>query len=186
MCELRRCQQCAGGEEYAREEELQRQASVPGSRPSLGPLPPASPMALTDKHCTQVSAAGSLDDLRNPGGMSAAFAPGLWTQCGHGARRGPSRAPSHCHTTCSPSARENPPSRSATAAVHAARDTGLLAGPCCALPSPTASVLQLQAPPPAAGRQGCICLLLVEPGTLKGPSEVSRRGGDLGWDLGLS
>lgn len=120
------------------------------------------------------------------GGMSAAFAPGLWTQCGHGARQGPSRAPSHCHTTCSPSARENPPSRSATAAVHAARDTGLLAGPCCALPSPTASALQPQVPPPAAGRQGCVCLLLVEPGTLKGPSEVSRRGGDLGWDLGLS
>lgn len=119
MCELRRCQQCAGGEEYAREEELQRQASVPGSRPSLGPLPPASPMALTDKHCTQVLAAGSLDDLRNPGGMSAAFAPGLWTQWARGQAgaitgalplphhllaicpRKPSFPPCHCCRACS-------------------------------------------------------------------------------------
>lgn len=49
-------------------------------------------------------------------GMSAAFASGLWAQCGRGARRGPSREPSHRHTTCSPSAQENPPAHSTTAA----------------------------------------------------------------------
>ena len=57
---------------------------------------------------------------------------------------------------------------------------GFLAGPCCALPSPTASALQPQVPPPAARRQGCVCLLLFEPGTVKGPvrgfSEGRRSG----------
>ena len=105
-----------------RAKAAQRQASVPGSCPRLGPLPPASPMALTDQHCTQVLAAGSLDALCNlvgggvERGMSAAFASGLWAQCGRGARRGPSREPSHRHTTCSPSAQENPSAHSTTVA----------------------------------------------------------------------
>ena len=57
---------------------------------------------------------------------------------------------------------------------------GFLARPSCALPSPTASALQPQVLPPAAGRQGCLCPLLFVPFT--GFSLT----GDLGWDLGLS
>lgn len=185
MCELRRCQQCAGGEEYAREEELQRQASVPGSRPSLGPLPPASPMALTDKHCTQVSAAGSLDDLRNPGGMSAAFAPGLWTQWARGqagAITGALPLPHHLLAIC-----PRKPSFPLCHCCRACSERHWTPGWTLLCSAFSHCLSAAAAGPTSSSRKaGCICLLLVEPGTLKGPSEVSRRGGDLGWDLGLS
>lgn len=173
---------CQGGG-TVRAQAPQRQASIPGSCPRLGPLPPASPVASTDQHCTQVLAAGSLDDLCNLAagvggwrGMSAAFASGLWAQCGRGARRGPSREPSHRHTTCSPSAQENPPSHSATAArARNERHWAPWLDPpgLCLLPLPQLCSLRsgLQQPEGRVASVRCFSC----------PSQVSRRG-----DLGLS
>lgn len=175
---------CRWGE-HAREENSegkapQSQASVPGSRPRLGPLPPASPVAPTDQHCTQVLAAGSLDNLRDPGGMSLRLLLVCVLSVGagpDGAIMGALPLPHHLLTICL----RKPSFPLCHCCPRPQQEAlGFLAGPCCALPSPTASALQPQVPPPAARRQGCVCLLLFEPGTVKGPvrgfSEGRRSG----------
>ena len=119
--------------------------------------------------------------VRGGRGMSAVFASGLWAQCGRGARRGPSREPSHRHTTCSPSAQENPPAHSATAArARNERHWASWLDPpaLCLLPLPQLCSLRFCLRQPEGRGASVRCFSC--------PSQVSRRGGNLGWDLGLS
>lgn len=152
------------------EESLQRQASVPGSRPSLGPPPPASP-AGTDGPALHPGFGSRFPGrpAQSWGGMSAAFAPGLWTQCGHGPGGGhPRRLPlphhllaiwpektllpalCHCCRACS---------------VEISLTSWLDPAVLCLLPLPQRCSRRSHS---AAGRQGCVCLLLSSSlGTLK-------------------
>lgn len=178
---------CRWGE-HAKEEDSegkapQSQASVPGSCPRLGPLPPASPVAPTDQHCTQVFAASSLDDLRDPWGEACCVC--FWSVGSVWARGHHGRPP-----TATPPARHLPektllPALPLLPAPATREALGFLAGSCCALPSPTASALQPQVPPPEAGRQGCVCPLLFEPGTVKGPFRGFSEGRRSGVQSGL-
>lgn len=116
------------------------------------------------------------------GGRPAVFASGLWAQCGRGAIMGALPPPHHLLTIC--------PRKPSFPLCHCCprpqrEALGFLAGPCCALPSPTASALQPQVPPPAAGRQGCVCPLLFEPGTVKGPVRGFSEGRRSGVQSGL-
>ena len=88
----------------------QRQASVPGSCPRLGPLPPASPMALTDQHCTQVLAAGSLGALCNlvGGGWREGCLLRLLLGCGLSVGMGPGEGHHGSPPTTTPPARHLP------------------------------------------------------------------------------
>ena len=174
---------CRWGE-HAKEEDSegkapQSQASVPGSRPRLGPLPPASPVAPTDQHCTQVFAASSLDDLRDPGGEACCVCfwsvGSVWAR-GHHGRPPAATSPAHHlpEKTLLP----------ALPLLPAPATRGLDPAVLCLLPLPQRCSLRsrLQQPEGRAASVRCFSSLA----QLKGPSEVSRRGGDLGCNLGLS
>lgn len=118
------------------------------------------------------------------GGRPAVFASGLWAQCGRGAIMGALPPPHHLLAICP----RKPSFPLCHCCLRPQRErhwaSWLDPAVLCLLPLPQRCSLwsRLQKLEGRAASVRCFSSLA----QLKGPSEVSRRGGDLGCNLGLS